>query len=805
LPRTLTDLAALIRSFDYTTPKGKNDTRWIEIDKNHNWMVSSVMYGPAIRILASAKLVRPVIESAAGGESLARIFYETIITALMGQDMRGQRLMKGAIESTIQSKSEKVDKNDSDFMYNLFRQIVSFDKVKNRVEPIAKTLEKWHSNDLLMRPSEQPTKASNKKDTSEILIGIQKRIDFFRGQWNKFCQMVERDGEQIEKCLNDPSLRVDSKREEKLEAKHQKIAANVAILCRHFNEASQKGDHTTAKRLEKLLNKKNQEAAQIESQLESPPKPGYARYSNFDYQYLNLPLAEFSCWIQPDATLLSSWKFYFGNPRTDLTDTERLIYGCALLSIFHDETTEFSEPKVYRHDDYKGHYFRRGAFAADLAQILKDANAIEKIQRTWERVKTHLPKEPAEPQPKAGSGSGGSLPTIIQTQEQQIAARIIKDLKNWASVGASDCELVEHPPDEPNPIPLCRYCERLPEEYRPNHCLEYRFSIHNKLGIDPILLKLKQQSKGDLAKEIEQRRDELNDEVNVYNENLDPTSPMHLPNFGLSCRAGRLVKALECALPCLGAQPAKGTEASGGEKVNIPELWKQVATEVEDLISQNSYAVERFKEQIRVCNRDWQPYWQSLCDKPLPYDDPTGKKAKPGYEYEPHLQCWYPKDVKRPPDPTVGECGDKLPYYYTILAVIYDSVKGKVAPFLLCHGILDYAAFKWTQRADKTRDRDMLYTAIKWVKSDLAKGTGPNAAPQDSTSKLSPRSAALILLKEHPDWTDTRITKKAGVSRTSVYRWPEYKKLRELQRDQRSLPHGSKNKNTGKIEAIAED
>ena len=175
------------------------------------------------------------------------------------------------------------------------------------------------------------------------------------------------------------------------------------------------------------------------------------------------------------------------------------------------------------------------------------------------------------------------------------------------------------------------------------------------------------------------------------------------------------------------ANKIRPTETGGVKKVIITELWKQVATEVEDLISQNSYGVERFKEQIRVLNRDWQPYWQSLCDELPPYEDPTGKEAKPGYEYEPHLQCWYPKDVKRPPDPTVGECEDKLPYYYTVLAVIYDSVKGTVAPFLLCDGILDYAAFKWTQLAANTRDRDMLYTGIKWVKSDLAKGTGARA------------------------------------------------------------------------------
>jgi hypothetical protein len=236
------------------------------------------------------------------------------------------------------------------------------------------------------------------------------------------------------------------------------------------------------------------------------------------------------------------------------------------------------------------------------------------------------------------------------------------------------------------------------------------------------------------------------------------------------------------------AEPAepKPTEGGGGEKVNITELWKQIATEVEDLISQNSYAVERFKEQIRVCNRDWQPYWQSLCDEPPPYDDPTGKKAKPGYEYEPHLQCWFPKDVKRPPDPTVGECEDKLPYYYTILAVIYDSVKGKVAPFLLCDGILDYTAIKWTQCADKTRDRDTLYTAIKWIKADLKEEAKlrlaepkPTEANNDKTRQRSQRKRRT---RKKPEiehslplawkkWADV-----FGVSENTLRKWRKDKK-----------------------------
>jgi len=75
---------------------------------------------------------------------------------------------------------------------------------------------------------------------------------------------------------------------------------------------------------------------------------------------------------------------------------------------------------------------------------------------------------------------------------------------------------------------------------------------------------------------------------------------------------------------------------------------------------------------------------------------------------------------------------------------------------------------------------------------------------KEQQPKLSSRSIALILLKQEPRWTDTRIAKEVGVSRTSLYRWPEYEMLRKLLRKQWSLPRGSKDKD-GRVEAIAED
>lgn len=520
------------------------------------------------------------------------------------------------------------------------------------------------------------TKASGEKDTSEILFGIQKHIEFFRNWWNKFCQMVERDGEQIEKCLNDPSLRVDSKREEKLEAKHQKIAANVAILCRHFNEASQKGDHTTAKRLEKLLNKKNQEAAQIQSQLESPPKPGYVRYSNFDYQYLNLLLAEFSCWIQPDATLLSSWKFYFGNPRTDLTDTERLIYGCALLSIFHDETTERSEPKVYRHDDYKGHYFRRDAFAADLAQAFKDANAIEKIQRAWERVKTHLPEEPAKTKP---------IRTKSKTDGEEQQTQQIKDYAEQL-LGLLVGEA--YPSHMPTGDSWCNAHEA--GEISDKARMTYWEKVLNLLGDEPF--RIVRNSFEDIKPQKFSRLEAIRQDILLHTD-PDKKQVNSLQaqgnNFGPNKDLISAIKRLHDELIQEAQQPdvEKPTAASGAtERLvkmtanNTPEenrqrFLRRIAGEVVEIVTLGVITVgedkervdakltlERFREQIGAFNENYTFYLER---------DKQRQKKRGTLKYLPDPTNW-------PEWYTNTEFNNMLlPCYYATLAVIHDTQSGK--------------------------------------------------------------------------------------------------------------------------------
>jgi hypothetical protein len=53
---------------------------------------------------------------------------------------------------------------------------------------------------------------------------------------------------------------------------------------------------------------------------------------------------------------------------------------------------------------------------------------------------------------------------------------------------------------------------------------------------------------------------------------------------------------------------------------------------------------------------------------------------------------------------------------------------------------------------------------------------------------LTNEEKAIALAVKHPEWTDTRIAKHLGVSRTSVYRWERFKdarrKLRKIARNE---------------------
>jgi len=71
----------------------------------------------------------------------------------------------------------------------------------------------------------------------------------------------------------------------------------------------------------------------------------------------------------------------------------------------------------------------------------------------------------------------------------------------------------------------------------------------------------------------------------------------------------------------------------------------------------------------------------------------------------------------------------------------------------------------------------------------------------DNGGGLSKESLAIAALVDHPDWTDEQIATAAGCNRTSLYRWPKFKEARALLQQGSSPPQGTKNGETGDMEA----
>jgi hypothetical protein len=149
-----------------------------------------------------------------------------------------------------------------------------------------------------------------------------------------------------------------------------------------------------------------------------------------------------------------------------------------------------------------------------------------------------------------------------QTQEQQLAIQIINALKEWISIGSIENWINRGFVFEDKLKRI--FCENAPKKYHPNHYLEFRLSICDKLWMDSIILKLKAKGKDGLAEEIEQRQNKFIAEVNAIDKNLEPTNLTHLPNLQLNSSAARLRNALKEALPYLGPQPASGDEKKKG-------------------------------------------------------------------------------------------------------------------------------------------------------------------------------------------------------------------------------------------------
>ncbi len=88
-------------------------------------------------------------------------------------------------------------------------------------------------------------------------------------------------------------------------------------------------------------------------------------------------------------------------------------------------------------------------------------------------------------------------------------------------------------------------------------------------------------------------------------------------------------------------------------------------------------------------------------------------------------------------------------------------------------------------RTDSER-RDAVHECLHWLECEAAAlsevlGTS-NYFVSRAAGRKSALARALGVLAAHPDWTDKKIAAEAGVSRTSLYKWPTYVRARAAAR-----------------------
>ena len=205
-----------------------------------------------------------------------------------------------------------------------------------------------------------------------------------------------------------------------------------------------------------------------------------------------------------------------------------------------------------------------------------------------------------------------------------------------------------------------------------------------------------------------------------------------------------------------------------------------IAGEVENLLVEYPEAGQRFREQLRIFNDVWREYWTAKGNELQPLTEQPDKSIEDAYECDTDFKVWFPKgETQLPPDPTKWGLDDKLPCYYGPLAVIYDQVKGEVAPYRLCAGVLDNFLFAWMQKLlarTSTYDKDKLDTALKWVKRDIKSiseaeaktnmggGTPEGKAVAITTSEISDDDKAKL---------DKCFVRAAGIVDRWVLNYPE--------------------------------
>lgn len=120
--------------------------------------------------------------------------------------------------------------------------------------------------------------------------------------------------------------------------------------------------------------------------------------------------------------------------------------------------------------------------------------------------------------------------------------------------------------------------------------------------------------------------------------------------------------------------------------------------------------------------------------------------------------------------------------------------------------VVDYAALGERLRtAHGIRAEDL--EALRWprvmeILRPADSTTDAGQQPQAAESRMSGEARALAILTDHPEWTDRRIAREAGLHVKTLYKYSRYKTARGVlkQSGRAGLPHGFRT-DDGDIEA----
>lgn len=209
--------------------------------------------------------------------------------------------------------------------------------------------------------------------------------------------MVERCGAIVEKCANDAKLKVDQKESSRLDDEEQKLIVQNGEIIRNLNEAYKRDDKNCIKKLEVENKEIERQFQEIWRQKNTLPKPGYAKFAFWNYQYLKVPWTEWH-YVTPDAVNPLLWFNFFGDAEIQRkpSDEENFIVNCIVLAVTHDESQEInhSEKHIYKDGKYRGKHFQRDEFCRALyLSVVNDgriARAFEQIRYSAEKPNNFL-------------------------------------------------------------------------------------------------------------------------------------------------------------------------------------------------------------------------------------------------------------------------------------------------------------------------------------------------------------------------------------------------------------------------------